>query len=199
LWPDAKTEKDVEMTEPSPEEVFIEKIKSFSDDRIKPPLDSLVKGIDESGFNQYHKAIKYVEEDSDNDEEAENTVSAGSTMDISRIDRTMPYVINDVEFSEEFDHHDKVSLYYYSVDDILCDENEEIFENAERFIGEEALSLLGDGAIIWVRNEPLTIDYEILTINKSYAEAVHGIEIGDNLTPRERYTRNKRKELLENE
>lgn len=114
--------------------------------------------------------------------------------DMTDIDRTMPYLIEDHEFSDEFPHHDKISLLYYRYDDVLCeDENsQEVIDGIEAMVGYDALSKLDMQSMCWVRNERLGIDYEILALNESYGEAVHGIAGGSNLTPREKYVQRKR-------
>lgn len=121
-------------------------------------------------------------------------------LNLTQVDRVTPYVIDDVQYSEEFDHHDKVSLYYYRVDGVLCEENEELIDDIEACIGYEALTVLDTQTNVWVRNEPLGIDYEIIALNSSYAEAISGLhvkQIENNklMTPRERYVeRQKRRE-----
>jgi hypothetical protein len=135
------------------------------------------------------------EEENEEEEDGPVTDAAGKTheeMDLTKVDRTKPYIIDDEEFTNEFDQHDKVSLYYYKVDDVLCEENEEIVKDREEKIGYDAISALDMQTTIWVRNEPLCIDYEIVSINKSYAEAVHGIGIAPALSPREMYAKKQR-------
>jgi hypothetical protein len=120
------------------------------------------------------------------------TDAAGKTeeeMDLSKVDRTRPYIIDDREFNDEFEHHDKISLYYYAVDDVLCDEDEEVIKDIDNTVGFEALEAFDRQTTVWVRNEPLTIDYEIICINKSYAESVGKVE-----SPRERYLKEKGRE-----
>jgi len=130
-------------------------------------------------------------EEDETDEEEELRDAAGMTeqdmLDLTKVDRTQPYIINDREYSEEFPHHDKISLYYYRVDDVLCEENEEIIDDVDATIGPDTLSLLDTQTTVWVRNEPLAIDYEIIALNKSYAELAHGIHLKELHTPRERY------------
>ena len=140
--------------------------------------------------------IKYKDEDEDEGQEDEelDVDAAGKTekeMNPDKLDRDLPYIINDQEFSEECDHHDKVSLYYYQLDDVLCDEYEEVIEEIEEKVGYDALSVLDMQTTVWVRNEPLCIDYEIISIKKSFAETVHGIGLEPVLSPRERYLRQK--------
>ena len=64
----------------------------------------------------------------------------------------------------------KISLYYYRVDDILCEESEEVIEDVEAVIGYDALAL-----DIPRFGCDLCIDYEVISINKSYAEQIHGL------------------------
>jgi len=141
--------------------------------------------------------VKYEETDVDEEEEEQPvTDAAGKTeeeMDLTQVDRTLPYIIDDQEFTNEFDHHDKISLYYYREDDVLCDEHEEVINDIEETVGYDALALLDMQTTVWVRNEPLCIDYEIISINKSYAELVHGIGLEPNLSPREAYLRKQKK------
>jgi hypothetical protein len=81
-------------------------------------------------------------------------------------------------------------LYYYREDEILAHEDEEVVEDPNAVIGMEALESLDTEATVWVRNEPMGIDYEIVALNKSYSEMVGGIS----LTPREKYLKQRRRE-----
>ena len=69
------------------------------------------------------------------------------------------------------------------------EENEELIPNPKDIIGEEALKLLDKTPNVWVRNESLGIDYEIIGLNTSYTEATTDLRINENLSPRERYQR----------
>jgi hypothetical protein len=135
------------------------------------------------------------DEEEGDEEDGPVTDAAGKTheeMDLTKVDRTKPYIIDDEEFTNEFDQHEKVSLYYYKVDDVLCEENEGIVKDREEKIGYDALSALDMQTTVWVRNEPLCIDYEIISINKSYAEAVNGMAFVPVLSPREIYVQKQR-------
>ena len=54
--------------------------------------------------------------------------------------------------------------------------------------------ILDNEPIAWVRNESTSIDYEICVVRASYAQAVHGIGIENNLSPREKYQRQQKTE-----
>lgn len=131
----------------------------------------------------------------DGEEEEPFTDAAGMSeeeMNPKVVDREKPYLISDEEFCGECDHHEKVSLYYYQGDDVLCDERDEIENDIEGTVGYDALAQLDMQTSVWVRNEQLAIDYEICSIKKSYAEAVQGI-IPKNLSPREKYLRDSKR------
>lgn len=117
-------------------------------------------------------------DDEDEDEEP-LTDAAGMTeqdhLDITKVNRTEPYVIEEAEYSTGFDHHDKLSLYYYRWDDVLCEENEEVIDDIDGVVGFAAITVLDTQDMVWVRNERLAADYEIIGLKKSFAETVHGI------------------------
>jgi hypothetical protein len=77
----------------------------------------------------------------------------------------------------------KVSLTYYSVDDVLVDENEMPIEDVEATVGQDNLDKFGhrskDPRIVYVRNEKLEIDYEIIRHDGSFGELVHGVGTED--------------------
>ena len=113
--------------------------------------------------------------------------------DLTHIDRTQPYVISGEEYTDEFEHHDKISLYYYVLDDTLANEREEVMDDIDGTVGWDVFKVLEMQNCAWVRNEPLGIDYEICAVRNSYAQAVHGIRQDENLSPRERYLRQQKR------
>lgn len=83
-----------------------------------------------------------------------------------------PYVISPDEFGEIYDY-EKISLTYYS-DGVLADENDEIVEDFDELIGEDALDSFGEyeDDSVFVRNDKLKCDYEILNDQRDYAEVM---------------------------
>ena len=120
-----------------------------------------------------------------------------STTSNKRID---PYVISDTEFTNEFIHHDKISLYYYVYDDVLCNENEEPIDDIDNTVGWDVFKVLETQNSGWVRNENLGSDFEICVVQNSFLQATYGIAPEENLSPRETYQRQqKRREHGEEE
>jgi hypothetical protein len=89
-----------------------------------------------------------------------------------------PYVITIDQFADENDHYDKSTIYYYEDDDVLADENEEVIIDVFKVIGDDALGSFGEGSrdpeIVYVRNDKLQIDYEVIRLSKSYRQTVLG-------------------------
>lgn len=84
-----------------------------------------------------------------------------------------PYVISPDDFATV--DYDVVSLTYYR-DKIVADIDDEIVEDLEETIGIESLNHFGEfeDDSVFVRNDRLKIDYEILLDQRTYAEARKG-------------------------
>jgi hypothetical protein len=88
------------------------------------------------------------------------------------------HIITMEEFAEEMGHYDKISLTFYEDDEVLTDESEEIIDDPIAILGEDALVSFGVGSgdpeVVYVRNDWLQIDYEVIRLSKSYKETVLG-------------------------
>lgn len=129
-------------------------------------------------------------EDDEKDEGSQTDAAGRTERDLTSIDRTEPYVITSDEFLHEFDHHEKESLYYYTVDDVLTDDQLEPVKNQLNVVGQDAINRLSVEQNVWVRNEPLTTDYEIIRVTKSFKESVLGITTPTSRSRRRRATEN---------
>lgn len=86
-----------------------------------------------------------------------------------------PYVITPEEFGE-LDEYDRISLTYYS-DQLLADENDELVEDVERVVGFESLAHFGEyeDDSVFVRNDRLKCDYEILADHRKYTDVIKNL------------------------
>lgn len=93
-----------------------------------------------------------------------------------------PYVIH-VDERHEKDGYTEISLTYYAADDVLCDEHDTPVDDKEKIVGEGNLEKFGHGShdkeIVYVRNDVMQIDVEIVKNDGSYAEVVHGFAHSD--------------------
>lgn len=89
----------------------------------------------------------------------------------------LPYIITeDRYYNEKENVYDKVTLLYYSGDDTLVDENDEVVPNRSDLIGpalyvftndpEEALN------IVYVRNEAVSCDFNIQHIRSKFSDYI---------------------------
>lgn len=80
-----------------------------------------------------------------------------------------PYVISPEEFGE-FEDYEKISLTYYSGNKILADENDEPVEDVDEIVGIDSLDRFGEYEedSVFVRNDRLKCDYEILMDSRAY-------------------------------
>lgn len=109
------------------------------------------------------------------EEEEEYHDSERKTMNANKSDYPDPYIISLEEFTEGEEHYDKVTLYFYDVDEALAEEDETLIDDPEAIVGANNLTAFGDMSdgdpdTIYVRNERFAIDYEIIRLPKSYVE-----------------------------
>lgn len=87
------------------------------------------------------------------------------------IDETKPMVITESQFNDECEIHDKITVLYY-VNGVITDEYNELMDDIDKVIGINNLSLFGYGSsdkdVLYVRNNMLKIDYEILKQHTEY-------------------------------
>lgn len=99
--------------------------------------------------------------------------------DLAAVKPDEPYVIAAEQYHEERDYYDKETLYYYDEDEVLTDDQEEIITDEKAIVGEDSLLCFGDRSedadIVFVRNERLTTDYEVIRLSESYQEKVLGM------------------------
>lgn len=83
-----------------------------------------------------------------------------------------PYTIQPEQFGEE-DEYDAITLTYYK-DGILADDNDALVENIDFVVGAELLDEFDDDSdgSMFVRNDTLKCDYEILADYRTYNEAL---------------------------
>lgn len=82
------------------------------------------------------------------------------------------YVISPDEFGE-IDDYEELSLTYYA-DQVLADDNDEIINDVDDIVGMESLTHFGEyeDDSVFVRNDILKCDYEILMSARTYSEVL---------------------------
>lgn len=106
--------------------------------------------------------------------------------------RKHPYIIDEETFLDKANGYDKVNLTYYSQDNVLANEMEEIVTDPKMVLGNELrifeqyakdhpipgsnVDELELPSLMWVRNDQVGCDYEVEYVLGSYAMTVLGIE-----------------------
>lgn len=86
-----------------------------------------------------------------------------------------PYVISPDDYGED-DNYTQISLVYYAGDGVLTDDEDEIIEYIRDTVGEDFAEHFGEyeDDSVFIRNDLLRCDYEILRDNRSYADVAEG-------------------------
>lgn len=90
----------------------------------------------------------------------------------------VPYIIHADEYTENEHEHEQVTYTYYEVDDILADSHDQTIDDMDAVIGLGNLGRWGHGSqdpnVVFVRNEELKLDLEIIRDRGSYDAVVRG-------------------------
>lgn len=107
-------------------------------------------------------------------EYVELTTQEYSNDAVPNIGHDKPYVINPYEYAENPGDYDQYSLTYYA-DGFLTDENDCLIEDVEGCVGFDSLTHFGEyeDDSVFVRNDRLKCDYEILRDLREYADILN--------------------------
>lgn len=165
---------EVEVDTPPP--MMVQPPKS---DIVKPPTPAEDSFTPETLARMRAKRIEKESEESRNIfEEAEVNHVWNWHEERRRRSPDIPYVIHYDE-RHELDF-EIVTLTYYTRDDVLCNDRDEVIDPDKRdaLIGDGNLDRFGhgsnDASIVYVRNDELELIYEIVKSPHSYSEEVHG-------------------------
>lgn len=112
-------------------------------------------------------------------EDAEITHEWNIQNELRKRSPDVPYVIHYDEVAE-MEGYSQMTLTYYTYDNVLANERDEVMDPDERtnLIGEDALERFGhgskDASIVFIRNDRLELVMEIVKSPNSYSEVVHG-------------------------
>lgn len=94
-----------------------------------------------------------------------------------------PYVISEEEFGLNEEGFSQVSITYYEGDGTLADERDQEIPFPDPIVGEDNLIRFGDGSgdpnVVYIRNERLSTDFEVLRSEGKYAHEVLGLQHSD--------------------
>lgn len=89
-----------------------------------------------------------------------------------------PFVIHKDEFENGELEYEQATLTYYEGDDVVADMRDSAIDDVDHVLGLDSLQKFGYGSgdanVVYVRNDRLQLDYEIVKSDGSFAEEVHG-------------------------
>lgn len=96
--------------------------------------------------------------------------------DIEARDPEKPYIITEKEFFE--DDRQTITLTWFEGDEVLADEKDEHIPDIDRVVGEDNLLRFGVGSgdpnVLYVRNEKMEVDFEVVKNEGKYTEQILG-------------------------
>jgi len=146
-----------------------------------PIIDEAVEALRSyQGVNKYHpgvvnkpsveEVIANVFQQADQDVDVESEVR-------NRTEEA-PYIISKEEFLQNEPEYTQDTLTYYAGDEVLADQQDMVVENVDRTVGLNCLRFgyrSGDKNVVYVRNDVLERDFEILQSTGEYAKEVAGL------------------------
>lgn len=131
----------------------------------KPRVAEYAKKLHDQGYTNYSKDSS-VKNNTNNNEKVVKEEEEPMTMD-------KPYVIPPDDFGD-MDEYEQISLTYYS-DGILTDDDDVPITDVDEVVGSESLETFGEyeDDSVFVRNDKLKCDYEILLDQRKYSDVVN--------------------------
>lgn len=119
-------------------------------DEVKPNIVDYAAKLHKEGYTNYSSVTESREDEEMNEDK--------------------PYVIPPESFMEN-DEYEHTSLTYYA-DGVLTDENDEVIDDVDAVVGEDALNHFGEyeDDSVYVRDDVLKIEYEILLDQRNYSD-----------------------------
>ncbi len=164
----------------------IPKTEEIEDDLANVVEETTQEEVEKVIDEEVLKVAKELEEDTTRDPED----GWDYRVEIASRRPDKPYIINVNELHET--DYTETSLIYFTSDDVLCDTDDSVIGDKEGVIGEDNLEKFGHGSgdknILFIRNDSLGVDMEIVKNNGNYAEVVHGFQHSDTPVRRRRRT-----------
>lgn len=180
---------------------YASKLEAVTERAQKPPLDQVVTDLgyvtpprenptqtedeinDEIDLIETERALREEEEETSRNVFTDGRPSEDIwdyAAEIRNRTADSPYVIHLDEHTQNEKEYIQTTLTYYEEDDVLADEHDHIIEDKDETVGDHNLLKFGHGSndvnVVYVRNDVIEMDIEVLRSNGSYAEEVHGLK-----------------------
>lgn len=125
---------------------------------------------DKINYNSVTKNYISSEDNEDNKEEDDGKEDEPEVNDYISDDPRDPYEITEEEYDDNSNEFEKESLYYYRGNYTLVDDSDNVVdtEDADILLGSDWVDLMNNNGIIYIRNEKVKTDYEIVVNSGVY-------------------------------
>lgn len=181
---DVETEEEELEVEKEPLDITTARARAAENALKKADIINMSTIIKRENYNIFSNptpaAVEAEFGDEDDDEEDEYLSAVNSEAPSEGL-ADYPYVISDTDFIAGHRMHDQVTVNYY--DDGIAEEALNpgcLFDDIDGTIGRESLEHFGEYEedVVFVRNERLGIDYEVIRQHRTYAE-IPGLDDAD--------------------
>jgi hypothetical protein len=134
---------------------------------------------------QYNKIVKTEEYVAVEDESEEGAAAAEEELIHQNIfesvrDTENPYIISEDDFMGNETGYEQATLTFYVKGGVLADEREDVIDDMTNTTGNDFPSRFGSGSdnenVVYIRNEKLQMEFEVLKSDRSYEEDVLGMD-----------------------
>lgn len=109
-------------------------------------------------------------------EQGDEEVDEPETMD----DQDVPFIISQKVFMQNDPEHTQCTVTWFELDKVLIDEREDRLDDYDNMVGANNLERFGhksnDPNVVYVRNDSLQMDFEILLSRGKYTKDVLGLD-----------------------
>lgn len=151
-------EKETEKAEEETEEVVV------TTGEPQPEHD---EEVDEEGIEEARSNLQRIIDSYTKDEDSVHNFTEQATL--SFVKDTPPFVIPQQKYAwdeEEGDEYEKITLTYYPRDRILLDDEEDVIDDVNKYVGWKNLNRFGDESgdadVVFIRNRWLKTDFEVV-------------------------------------
>lgn len=172
-------------------------LSSLSEKKYATPMEALnaleedptIEGVEVILKAENYAGETLVEKENHNvfDEVPERDKDFDFELEVPKRTPDKPYIIEYDEFYES--ENQTITLTWFEGDEVLADEKDEHIPNIDATVGEDNLLRFGYGSrdpnILYIRNEKMDVDFEVVKNEGKYTEQVLGfIQHEDKVRPR---------------
>lgn len=94
---------------------------------------------------------------------------------------TRPYIVAAATYNDSEVGYRQLTLTYFAGDKVLVDHDEDVVEDQDKWVGLGNLHRFGlqsgDPNVVYIRNEPMEVDFEVVRTKGNYSELVLGLNV----------------------